>query len=249
MVAMILSNPTLVYVIHLGQQADDMAGAQIPMSGGHSYHPLDVILLPPVEDMINDIRKESDNDCETWCPNPRNFPTMQTGFQKFEQKLQTRIIRQRRILEVIWTMLLVSSLSMSQAMLLMRMSLGYTGMITLWILPLQALWRIGSVQAAAQLPISRYENGMYWLDGHSMICVVGGYFSDTLEGGRMGDNMEFLGEVLGLFLAFCLFYYYIIHIQAWRAVMRVRDIGINWWELSFWEWHSGRDTTLCMAIM
>ena len=32
---------------------------------------------------------------------------------------------------------------------------------------------------------------------------MGGYFSDTLEGGRIGNNLEFFGEVLGLFLVFC----------------------------------------------
>jgi len=47
-----------------------------------------------------------------------------------------------------------------------------------------------------------------------MICIVGGYFSGTLEGGRMGDNLEFLGEVLGLLLVVCLLYYYMIHIHA-----------------------------------
>jgi len=55
---------------------------------------------------------------------------------------------------------------------------------------------------------------MHWLDSCSRNNVVGGYFSGTLEGGRMGDNLEFFGEVLGLFLLFCLFDYYIIHIQA-----------------------------------
>jgi len=55
---------------------------------------------------------------------------------------------------------------------------------------------------------------MHWLDSCLMISVVGGYFSGTLEGGRMGDNLEFFGEVLGPFLVFCLFYYYIIHIHA-----------------------------------
>jgi hypothetical protein len=55
---------------------------------------------------------------------------------------------------------------------------------------------------------------MHWLDGCSRIWVVGGYFSVTLEGGRMGDNLVFFGEVLGLFLGFCLFYYYITHIHA-----------------------------------
>jgi len=43
---------------------------------------------------------------------------------------------------------------------------------------------------------------------------VGGYLSGTLEGGRMGDNSEFFSEVLVLFLVFCLFHYYIIHIHA-----------------------------------
>jgi len=55
---------------------------------------------------------------------------------------------------------------------------------------------------------------MHWLDGGSRICVVGGYFAGTVEGGRMGNKLDFFGEVLGLFLVFCLFYYYIIHIHA-----------------------------------
>jgi len=54
---------------------------------------------------------------------------------------------------------------------------------------------------------------MYWLDCYSSICVVGVDFWGTLEGGRMGDNLEFFGEVFGLFLVFCLLYYYIIHID------------------------------------
>jgi len=70
------------------------------------------------------------------------------------------------------------------------------------MLLLQALWPIGSVQAAAQLQISRCEDGMHWLDSCSRLCVVGGYFPGTLEGGRMGDNLEFFGEVWGLFLVF-----------------------------------------------
>ena len=48
---------------------------------------------------------------------------------------------------------------------------------------------------------------MHWLDGCSRIYIVGGYCSGTLEGGRMADNLEFFGEVLGLFLVFV---YYII---------------------------------------
>jgi len=55
---------------------------------------------------------------------------------------------------------------------------------------------------------------MHWLDSCWRICVVGGYLSGTLEGGRMGHNLEFFGEDMSLFLVFCLFYYYIIHIHA-----------------------------------
>jgi len=46
---------------------------------------------------------------------------------------------------------------------------------------------------------------MHWLDSCSRICVEGGYFSGTLEGGQMGDNLEFFRKVVGLFLVFCLF--------------------------------------------
>jgi hypothetical protein len=94
------------------------------------------------------------------------------------------------------------------------MWLHYASTITLYILPQLALWPIGSVPATALLQISRCEDGMHWLDGYSRIWVVGGYFCSTLESGRMGDNLEFFGEVLSLFLVFCLFHYYIIHIHA-----------------------------------
>jgi hypothetical protein len=51
------------------------------------------------------------------------------------------------------------------------------------------------------------------VDGCLKIWIVGGYLSGTLDGGRMGDNLEYLGEVLGHFMVFCLFYDYIIHIH------------------------------------
>jgi hypothetical protein len=44
----------------------------------------------------------------------------------------------------------------------------------------------------------------------------------------MGDNLEFFGEVLGLFLMFCVFYYFIIGIQAKRAGLRVHKVGISY---------------------
>jgi len=43
--------------------------------------------------MINNIGEESDGVAETWCSNERSFPTMKTGFQKFETQLHGRIIR------------------------------------------------------------------------------------------------------------------------------------------------------------
>jgi len=96
-----LSNPTRLCVVYRGQQADRTDGAQTPMRGGRSYHPLDNILPPPAEDMIDDIGEESDDDVETRRPNPRSFPTTKTGFEKLERKHQKRIIRQQRYLEVI----------------------------------------------------------------------------------------------------------------------------------------------------
>jgi hypothetical protein len=61
---------------------------------GHCYLPLDDILSPRAEDMIDNIGEESHADGEMQGPNPRSFPTMKTGFQKFELKLQKSIIRQ-----------------------------------------------------------------------------------------------------------------------------------------------------------
>jgi len=55
---------------------------------------------------------------------------------------------------------------------------------------------------------------MHWLDSCSRIGIVGGYCSGTLEGAWMDDNLEFFGEVLGVFLVICLFYYYVSHNHA-----------------------------------
>jgi hypothetical protein len=63
-----------------------------------------------------------------------------------------------------------------------------------------------------------------WMVGQEFALL---YFSGTLKGGWMGENSEFFGEVFGLFLVFCLFHYYINHIHAWRAVLRVHNVEIN----------------------
>jgi len=93
----------------------------------------------------------------------------------------------------------------SNSLLLMRMWLGYASTITWQILQLQTLWPTGSIQAATELQISHCEDGMHSLDGCSRICVEGGHYSGCLEGGRMGDNLEFFDEVLGLFWCFVYF--------------------------------------------
>ena len=51
--------------------------------------------------MIYFIGEESDDDGETQPPNARSFPMTKKGFQKFDRKVQKRIIRQQRYLEVI----------------------------------------------------------------------------------------------------------------------------------------------------
>ena len=99
--AMKLSNPTLFCIVYHSQQTNSTAGAQTPMRGGHSYLPLDDILPPPAEDMIDDIGEESDDDGETCYQNPRSFPTTKTGFQMFEWKHQKVIIRQQQFLKAI----------------------------------------------------------------------------------------------------------------------------------------------------
>jgi len=96
-----LNNPGHFCVIYHGQQVDSTPGAQTPMHGGRNYPPLDDILPPPAEDMIDNTGEKSDNDAEMWCPIPRCFPTTKIGFQTFRWKHQSSIIRQHQYLKVI----------------------------------------------------------------------------------------------------------------------------------------------------
>jgi len=200
-----LSNPKLFCVVYSRQQPDSTAGAQTPRRGGPSYLPLNDILPPPAEDIIDDIEEESDDDGETRCPYSRHFPMTKTGFQMFEWTLQNKIIRPQRYPEVIWNCALGIFANYEQVLLLVRMQLGHASTIILWMILLQALSPIGSVNAAAQLQISHCKDRMHWLDGCSRICGVGRNFSGTLEGGQMGDNLEFFSEVLCLFWCFVYF--------------------------------------------
>ena len=58
------NNPILFGIVYCGKQADGTAGSQMPMYSGCSYVPVDDILPPVAENMINDIREESDDDAE-----------------------------------------------------------------------------------------------------------------------------------------------------------------------------------------
>jgi hypothetical protein len=66
--------------------------------------------------MIHDMGEESDVDAEMWRHNPSSFPTTNSGFQKFKQKLQNRIIRQRLYLPVIQNRALVLFINYYQSL-------------------------------------------------------------------------------------------------------------------------------------
>jgi len=248
--AMKLHNPILLCIVYCCQQADARACGRTPMHGGRSFLPLPDILPPPAEDMIKDFRQESSDDGDS-CR-----AQFQEASRQWKQACNSVNGRFKRVLlgrgdalKSSETALLVPLAITSQTLLLMRIQLGYMSMITFWILPLQAHWPVGSVQAAAQVQMSHCEDGMHWVDSYSRICVAGGNLSDTLKGGQTGDNLDLFGEVLGHFLVFCVFYYYIIHIHAWKAVFRVHDVGINRWDICFWERDGGSNRTLCVAII
>jgi len=94
-----LDNPTLDCLVYCGQPADSTLGTQMCKGGGLSNHPLDVILHPAAKDMINDIGEGSDDDTETWRPNPRSVMTTKSDFQQVVRQLQRSIMRQQRYLE------------------------------------------------------------------------------------------------------------------------------------------------------
>jgi len=48
-----IQQPILIGVVYHGQQADGTPGAQTPMRGGRSCLPVDDILQPPSENIIN----------------------------------------------------------------------------------------------------------------------------------------------------------------------------------------------------
>ena len=74
--------PTRYTIVYNGQQAGSTSGALMPIHAGHSYQSPDVILLPAAEDIINDIRAES-NDAERWHPNWSSIWRTKSGLKMF----------------------------------------------------------------------------------------------------------------------------------------------------------------------
>jgi len=79
-----LDNPTLGCCIYLAQLANGTSGAQIPTHGRRSNHPVDDILTPAANDLIDEIRAESDDDAETRHPNPTSFLMTTPGSQSLK---------------------------------------------------------------------------------------------------------------------------------------------------------------------
>lgn len=128
------------------------------------------------------------------------------------------------------------------------MWLGYRRTIRLWILATKTFQPIGSVQTATHTHSSYWEDGIHWRDDCLRIRVVGGCLSGILNSGWIGDNLDSFREIFSLFLGFCLFIYYIGHIDACRAVLKVHCVGFNLWDTCLREMHSGSNRTPCMAI-
>jgi len=91
--------------------------------------------------------------------------------------------------------------------LLMRMWIGYTSTIMLWILTLLAYWRIWSILIAAQRWISCCEDGMHWPDGSRKIRSVGGHCCGTFETGQMDNHLKLFEMVWDSF--WCCVYFII----------------------------------------
>jgi len=82
--ALKLCNPLPFCIVYPGPQADGTDIAQTPLNGCRMYFPLDDIIPPPAEDIIDYISEESDDDGETRRQNRRSFPTSQQGLPKSE---------------------------------------------------------------------------------------------------------------------------------------------------------------------
>jgi len=128
---MTLGQPKLCCAVCCGQQADGTTGIQTPMGGGRSSLHLEEILPSPVEDMIDDIVEESDDYTETSRQHAKSFPIMKTGFQMFKRHFNGGWSGSNDTLNLSETVHLVSFQITSNALLLMRVWLGYTSTMTL----------------------------------------------------------------------------------------------------------------------
>jgi len=101
------------------------------MCGGHSYLPLDHILQPPTEDIINDVWDKPDDDDEMRHLIPKSCLTMKPGLQLFERKIQSRNIRLQSYVEFIRICAFRSFAGYKHSVFMTRIWLAYVSTITL----------------------------------------------------------------------------------------------------------------------
>jgi hypothetical protein len=65
-----MKKPNAFCIVYCSQHADSTALAETPMGDGGRYFPLNHIIPPAAEDMIDHIREESDDNDIMQCPNP-----------------------------------------------------------------------------------------------------------------------------------------------------------------------------------
>jgi hypothetical protein len=129
--ARIFSNPTDHCIVYHSQPPAYTDGAQTPRCCGRSNLPLDYIVPPRAEDMINNIREQTDDDCKKGRPKSVSFPTIKTAIQKFERTLQRGLSVSNVTLLSSETLLMVSLPNMSKPLRPMRMWLGCMSTIKL----------------------------------------------------------------------------------------------------------------------
>jgi len=161
------------------------------------------------------------------APIPVAFQPQKHDSNSSTESIKSSMWGSRSALKLSEIVLWVSLPITSKALLMFWMWLGYTSIITLQHLLLQAICPIESEHVATPLHMYHCEDGMHWLDSCSRIGIVGGYLSGTLESGWIGETLGIFGEVLYLFLVCCILYNNISDIHTWRALLTFQDVGIR----------------------
>jgi len=169
--------------------------------------------------------EESNDDAATWHPNWKASRNRTQGSTSPNESINEGISGGNNTSKPSETILFISLPILKEGLLLVMMWLGYVGTITLWILPPLALWPIDRVQAVTQQQSSHSEDWMHWLDGHSRISVVGGYFFWHFAGWT--DGWEF-----GVFWRGCASLFGVLYI----VISHQSDSCVKGYVESSWCW-------------